>query len=1027
LVYSTEEIKSILNIFNSETEYDKRDLEEIGEFEYKLKRRGNYYVHSVHLRNLEPQTEYHFAIRNGIFLNSAEYINTFSTIREREEVGAPEVGYGNIYNQDGNLISDTLVFFELTNSDDTNKSQKVSYVMDGKTGWSVNLSNLMDSEFKEEYNQEEETYLGIYVINVNGEITKIVSNDKIRPAENISAYDNSYGKSDTDVKGVMAKLCECTTCTPTCPSGYSTTCPAGYNCTTTKATCTSRDACTGEVCGTKMGSTCYMKTTPKQTCTCESCTPVCSSGYSFTCPDGWNCATMNSACEKYDSCTGDRCGTQSGNTCYKPTTQKENCTCESCTPKCPEGFHMGTCKEGYNCGTAYSTCTQKDSCTGQRCGPLSIQGAICYKETTQKVPDPIPETPDPIVDTPESCVKRYEEYEPGRNQSFYWCNCNVDPSLSACVGALDLHNNYGSSCPKYCQIKKEEGLVKYSQCESKNLRERNGDLTTCEYGCQDNGSNSNDSCKPKPSEIPQEVNCTEFTDKTSCILDPSCTWDIKNRSCSYTPVAVITSCFGITSKAQCNSTENCEFVNGKCQEINLQNYIRGNEGAQYCTGLRDSNGDLIPIGYGTNSISTHQNLNKCSIDITALEINLGNQIPGSSYDSVTKKRVWKDGYKCEVGEYQSNGYGNNIIITQPDGTRIMYSHLKYADCDGIIQTGNSGNVPYHLHVEVMCSTPEECATCQGKNNPCRAIAGGCFNCKDSVKVQAISGEGNVNTKAKGKSSSLFSLISKIRAQEIEPIDPAILIQDLELPEGSYKVKSGSTSVTTGFVKTDSNHIVFYEDANDNGKLDTDEALISPYESQVEYQVSYEKVADSFKLSLQEGLNLVSFPIVFKDDNNEEIKKASKLIEYLNNHGTEITTITAYRGGKFLPYVIREGVGFGDDFNILPGEGYFVLSHNSGEFVFTGTKIKDSLEVQLYKGWNLVNIYNSNVKSYSGFDILKKMKEQSVGADVLSKWEDGMYTNIVSEQSGDYGTDFNVYQNRGYFVRVTGESGPFKPE
>ena len=36
LVYSNEEIKSLLNIFNSQTEYDRRDLEEIGEFEYKL-------------------------------------------------------------------------------------------------------------------------------------------------------------------------------------------------------------------------------------------------------------------------------------------------------------------------------------------------------------------------------------------------------------------------------------------------------------------------------------------------------------------------------------------------------------------------------------------------------------------------------------------------------------------------------------------------------------------------------------------------------------------------------------------------------------------------------------------------------------------------------------------------------------------------------------------------------------------------------------------------------------------------------
>ena len=74
----------------------------------------------------------------------------------------------------------------------------------------------------------------------------------------------------------------------------------------------------------------------------------------------------------------------------------------------------------------------------------------------------------------------------------------------------------------------------------------------------------------------------------------------------------------------------------------------------------------------------------------------------------------------------------------------------------------------------------------------------------------------------------------------------------------------------------------------------------------------------------------------------------------------------------------------------------------------------------------MNIYNSDVESYSCLVILKIMGEQSVGADSLSTWEDGMYTNIVSEESGEYGTDFNVYQSRGYFVRVTGESGQFTP-
>ena len=78
---------------------------------------------------------------------------------------------------------------------------------------------------------------------------------------------------------------------------------------------------------------------------------------------------------------------------------------------------------------------------------------------------------------------------------------------------------------------------------------------------------------------------------------------------------------------------------------------------------------------------------------------------------------------------------------------------------------------------------------------------------DNKKLKLIL---KANTEIKDNSSSLFSLISKIRAQEIEPIDPAILIKDLELPEGSYEVKSGSTSITTDFVKTDDKSIIHCE-------------------------------------------------------------------------------------------------------------------------------------------------------------------------------------------------------------------------
>ena len=131
LIYSKEGIGFLTQFIKDNIGYDRRDLEETGELEYILNRRGEYFVHSVVLRNLTPNTEYNFEIRNGLFFSSATYINSFTTINTVSSMQTPQVAYGNIYNQNGDIISDTLLLLYLSNKDDTYRSQEISYVMSG--------------------------------------------------------------------------------------------------------------------------------------------------------------------------------------------------------------------------------------------------------------------------------------------------------------------------------------------------------------------------------------------------------------------------------------------------------------------------------------------------------------------------------------------------------------------------------------------------------------------------------------------------------------------------------------------------------------------------------------------------------------------------------------------------------------------------------------------------------------------------------------------------------------------------------
>ena len=1047
LIYSTSNIDffSQFDIKGSKIGYDKRDLEEVDELVYKVKKREEYYVHSVLLRDLDPETQYFFGIKNGIFLNSTEYVNTFTTTKEREDVEAPDIAYGDVLNENGELISDTLLFLNLTNLDDTNQSQVISYVFDGKTGWSADLSNLWDKDLKDKYIRDDSAYLNIRVVNSAGESKKLIKYGDIRPVENISAYNNlSIEEKEEEVKGVLLKnvnaappgylncegsggvwsdgVCTCPSgyklnssgycykdsptctrqsgiCACNCPASYSETKPSGEYDTTT-VSCPTIDNC-GKSCGNPVRKTCYRA--KASSCTCR-CTPTCPADYPITQNNGQ--ASVERTCTTTDTC-GKLC--TSSIKCYKAPVNVEKIdgkcggnakTYNSESTRWDSVFCQSGAAAGYNPSSAFPQPGGSVSwkCLGKNGG--SDMSCTARRETKE--------------------IKNIKEeecgYDPQIKQQFYWCECK-NGGKSACVSAMYLYNNTNSSCVKYCEMS-ANSFVKTKICGE-------GELANCKYGCEEKGPNENDTCKPTPVDIPQEVDCSSKTDMSSCrLVGSSCEWSFAEQKCTF--INRNTNCATIVSESKCNLVNNCEFKGGKCVEVNLLNYKNPETDADYCTGLRDKNGNLIPIGYGVGSIKTHEGTSRCSIDVSAMEVNLGNQIPGSNYDSVHKKTTWDEGYKCEVQPYQENGYGYSVIVTQPNGEKIRYAHLKYGSCD-LVVTGNSGNQPYHLHIEVACSTPEECASCLGDKNPCKALAGGCFSCSDTVRAESLLNNKSPQAQSLIKSRYLFSLISKVQAAEDEYVNPADLIKDLTLPGGAYKMKVASTSEQTYFVKTDDTHIVFFEDDNANGKLDDEETLLSPYEVEAEYKVSYEKVSDSFELSLQEGFNLVSFPVIFKNDKDQEIRKASELIEFLNSGGINITGITAYRGGKFVPYVLRDGKGFGDDFNILPGEGYFLMSHSNGKFVFPGIKIKDSLEIQLYEGWNLVNIYNSNKANYSGFDVLKQMNSQSINAVAISKWEDSRYYTVASQNGKDYGNDFKVYPTRGYFVRVMSGNGKFSPK
>jgi len=68
------------------------------------------------------------------------------------------------------------------------------------------------------------------------------------------------------------------------------------------------------------------------------------------------------------------------------------------------------------------------------------------------------------------------------------------------------------------------------------------------------------------------------------------------------------------------------------------------------------------------------------------------------------------------------------------------------------------------------------------------------------------------------------------------------------------------------------------------------------------------------------------------------------------------------------------------------------------------------------GWNLVNI-NLIEDGYTANQFLTELSGQSINADILSRWDFGMYKNLIKEDEIIYGDDFALFDTAGYFVRV----------
>lgn len=95
--------------------------------EVTIAKQGEYYIHHVTLKDLEPKTTYYFKVGNSALFTSEAYVNkielddnfessnkwTFDTYTITTELRTPNPIYGTIADTDGEPIADSMIFARL--------------------------------------------------------------------------------------------------------------------------------------------------------------------------------------------------------------------------------------------------------------------------------------------------------------------------------------------------------------------------------------------------------------------------------------------------------------------------------------------------------------------------------------------------------------------------------------------------------------------------------------------------------------------------------------------------------------------------------------------------------------------------------------------------------------------------------------------------------------------------------------------------------------------------------------------------
>lgn len=983
--------------------------------------RGKYYTHHVEIKGLEPEKEYSFMVGDSIVFRKVKDVNNETvakTYTVPESILRPVPAYGAVRDsmnqndipiEDMAVVDDGIIYFNFYDKVTGERSSILSSPLNKSGNWYIDTSSAIDSEGNNFYN----TYSGgedgyIYAeLKLNGGNQGLISRTDnagiISPANTIILHTSILElqhKTITLFSPILDKLIKGVSASGSCGEG--------------KGSCTWVTWCDYE-CRASDGSKYYYiggTTPPNSSCT--------QSG------SEWKCSIKNDCPEQKETlearnCEGYEGGEQENDFCSDGTKAGakphfEGTVCRECNYHGEQYAHWGTVDkskcESNTDNTKEKICEENGlgtwkngTCNCANNSHFKNSPGICLCNTTYEMNDKHICVLSIGACTKDGSIPTLDN----KTKNVYCSDCDG----CYCSTSSTKKNGKGYVESKSTCKKESDGEEKD---DDKTQISENGycsdpDGCKCQLGAMIDVK-QNDYCSDGKAKYPKSSGVC--TDADGCM------------GCTEGYLVKIDTMCTITSSAEDQPNENVYCWNEKY--YTSQKCI--GDKCYYCS----SSGDWVELDYIKYAQSCYDLIN-----------NLRNHCDNQQYYCKVGNELFKCNFQFKLWmKVDSKKTIATDVIRLKPGQKCDVG--KECECIGGINDGKKfigHNKPrYCLEVDGSCNSSSKNKVCDISGKKCQL--GSELN-KNLNKYEGRYTDSKwYCASQRNKTSSLINnIVVSVYAEDVPTYKTYIIDQKTGLisglEEGVYSFENNGQTYffdisEESLIANNGNAFIFI-DKNDNGEYDegTDTKI-----STLGAQIQITTIQKSYKYSLKEGFNFVSFPFVVAYD---DYRTAASLLKQLNSvYGDSIYSISKYDGSW---KIVGQNVELysNNDFQLIPGQGYVIKAKSDVDIVIPGKPVKyeteeDSAPVTLLPGWNLIGIYGSNVKKYTAKSMLQDInafETVDFTANNVSTWESDVqrYQGFQLETENgvemEYGFDYTIELLKSYFVRVENGSGNWQPE